>query len=423
MRVLIIGAGFGGLCLANGLQRQKSISIDVFERHTDPSQELAGYGIHIGADGKRALQACLDAATFKRFLAATTPAGSQWAFRDTRLQMLALRDDAKISGLPAQDVERRAGHRADFRDILLSGLSGREDSEKIVTVHWGKSFTHYETLPDGSVRAFFADGTTAEGDILVGADGSKSKVREQRLPKLAREPLDIVVICGRYQLEETRTRNLPALMTDGSLNNIVPYGQGWLFIASFPSAEGETGLLENYTLWAYVIPKSQTPVDAKALTPTQLRDIALAGVKDWAAPLKTVVEDADLSTVTPIILQSMPHLPSWESTNVTLLGDAIHNMTPMAGVGANIALRDAHVLTDLLIEAHFGKINIQDAIATYEEKMRGYANAAVALSRQIAEGASSTSWLARWMFHGVLRLAGMSPMVMRNTIGRGDFGE
>ncbi|KIV87199.1 hypothetical protein PV11_02761 [Exophiala sideris] len=426
MRVLIIGAGFGGLCLANGLSHQKDIEVHVFERHTDPSKELAGYGLHVGADGKRALQHCLDEESFKRFLAATTPAGSQWAFRDPQLRLVALRDDAKISGKAEEDVERRAVHRFEFRDILLKGLTADRDGARgDATVQWGKSFTHYEQLGDGRVRAHFADGTSAEGDILIGADGSKSKVREQRLPHLQREHLGIVIICGRYQLDETRTRDLPALMTDGSLNNIVPYGKGWLFVASFPSAQGEsaTDIPENYTLWAYVIPKSQTPEHAKALSPEELRDIALEGIRDWAPPLVTVVRDADLTTVAPIVLQSMPILPQWESSNVTLLGDAIHNMTPMAGVGANIALRDAHILTDLLIEAQRGNLDLLDVVRAYEHKMRAYANDAVALSRQIAEGASSDGRLDRWIFHVLLRVAHASPMVMKATIGKNAFGD
>lgn len=419
MRVLIIGAGFGGLCLANGLQKEKGIEVLVFERHADSSHELAGYGLHIGADGKRALQRCLSQQSYDQFLAIACSAGSQWAFRDTQLQLIALRDDAKISQKPESAVERRATHRGPFREVLLEGLAGSGEGK--ATVHWGKSFTHYEQLDEGRVRAHFADGTSEEGDMLIGADGSKSKVREQRLPHIQREELGIVTIVGRYQLNEARKKDLPSLMTDGSLNNIVPYGRGWLFIASF--AEVNDGSEENYTLWAYIVPKSETPIATKSLSQEQLRDIALAGVQGWASPLETVIRDGDLSTISPIVLRSMPTLPEWKSNNITLLGDAIHNMTPMAGVGANIALRDAHVLTDIIIDARQGTIEIIDALGRYESEMRGYANAAVALSREIAEGASSPWILQRWLFHGVLWLAQRSLMVMKATIGRGGFGD
>lgn len=419
MRVLIIGAGFGGLCLANGLQQEERIEVLVFERHTDASHELAGYGLHIGADGKRALQRCLSERSYQQFLAIACTAGSKWAFRDTQLQLIALRDDAKMTQKPESVVERRATHRGPFRKVLLEGLiSGAEGK---ATVLWGKAFTHYEEMEDGRVRAHFADGSNEDGDILIGADGSKSKVREQRLPYVQREDLGIVTIVGRYQLDEARKKDLPSIMTDASLNNIVPYGRGWLFIASF--AETNDGSEEDYTLWAYIVPKSETPTNTRSLSQEQLRDIALAGVKGWAAPLETVIRDGDLSTISPIILRSMPTLPQWESNNITLMGDAIHNMTPMAGVGANIALRDAHVLTDLIIEAHRGNIKIVEALGKYENEMREYANAAVALSRDIAEGASSPWLIQRWLFHGVLWLAQRSLMVMKATIGRGGFGD
>ncbi|KIW94988.1 uncharacterized protein Z519_04968 [Cladophialophora bantiana CBS 173.52] len=309
---------------------------------------------------------------------------------------------------------------------LANGLQQKKATRAIV--YWGKSFTHYEHLDGGRVRARFADSTSVERDILIGADTSKSKVREQRLSDLKQEELGIVVICGRYQLDKVRTENLPALLTDGSLNNtIVPYGKVWLFIAPFPSSEGERGPVDNYTLWAYVVPKPETPIDAKALSPSQLRDIALAGIQNWAESLVTVVREADFATVAPIVLRSMPRLTPWKTNNTSilllLLGDATYNMTPMAGVGANIAFRDAHVLTDLLIDAHRGNTSILDVIATYEDKMRHYANGAVALSRQIAEGASSSQILQRLMFHGVLRLAEASSTVMKATIGRGVSGD
>ncbi|KAK6373669.1 hypothetical protein LTS17_008162 [Exophiala oligosperma] len=447
MRVIIIGAGFGGLCLANGLlQRHRSddddmnMDIQVFERHSGPDHDLAGYGLHVDGDGKKALRHCLDGDTYRRFLAASTPAGSKWAFRGTRdLGTIAVRDDSKISGKPEEEVERRAVHRFEFRDILLKGLRKQGDEAAIgvkVQVHWGKSFVRYEEISradanangnefvNGSVRAYFQDGTSAEGDILVGADGSKSLVRQQRFPDLTREDLGIAIICGRYQLTPDRVKKLPDFMTDGSLNNIVPRGKGWLFLASFPHTEFEN-VRESYTLWAYVVPKGDVDMNTiKQMTPEKMRDLVLDGVKGWKSTelgLGRVIKDVDLTTISPIILKSMPVLPKdWNgSSKVVLLGDSIHNMTPMAGVGANVALRDAHLLTDTLVEVQNGKTNMTEAITKYEVEMKGYANAAVALSRQIAQGASSTSTVQRWAFHGLLRLAQACLLVMRHTIGRG----
>jgi 2-polyprenyl-6-methoxyphenol hydroxylase-like FAD-dependent oxidoreductase len=65
---------------------------------------------------------------------------------------------------------------------------------------------------------------------------------------------------------------------------------------------------------------------------------------------------------------------------VTLLGDAIHSMTPYRGIGANIALKDAALLCAKLAEAARGEKPVLTAIAEYEEAMREYGFAAVAAS-------------------------------------------
>ena len=90
----------------------------------------------------------------------------------------------------------------------------------------------------------------------------------------------------------------------------------------------------------------------------------------------------------------------------------------MAGIGANTALRDAALLTELLSKASGSGSSIVQAISTYENAMRDYANAAVELSRRNAEAASSSAVLQREAFRIILRLAQASAPVMRKTIGK-----
>lgn len=61
-----------------------------------------------------------------------------------------------------------------LRQVLLTGV---EDA-----VHFDKVFSRFEQHPDGTVTAFFEDGTSATGDLLVAADGANSRVRRQYLP-------------------------------------------------------------------------------------------------------------------------------------------------------------------------------------------------------------------------------------------------
>jgi 2-polyprenyl-6-methoxyphenol hydroxylase-like FAD-dependent oxidoreductase len=116
-------------------------------------------------------------------------------------------------------------------------------------------------------------------------------------------------------------------------------------------------------------------------------------------------------SVAPVSLRSMSTLQSWQPSPVTLLGDAIHNMTPMAGIGANTALRDADELRRALSDA--GPESPLERVGRYEERMRGYANEALALSTRNARNAASTRRLPRLAFRTLLKLTDVAPPVKR----------
>lgn len=113
-------------------------------------------------------------------------------FRDESLGLLSERDDALLAGKASDEVERRGIGRIELRDILLDGLSSSDKN----LVQWGKTFSRYELQDGGNIRAYFTDGAFADGDLLVGADGCQSQVREQRLPSVDRIDLGINAIAG-----------------------------------------------------------------------------------------------------------------------------------------------------------------------------------------------------------------------------------
>jgi 2-polyprenyl-6-methoxyphenol hydroxylase-like FAD-dependent oxidoreductase len=335
-------------------------------------------------------------------------------FRNTELQILAERDDAKILGATASDVERRAIGRAEFRDILLDGLDD--------VVHWGNSFVDFSRKSDGRAVVSFTDGMFKEGDVLIGADGAQSRVRKQYLPQIQRLDLGIHAIAGRCTLNDELRRTLPREIINGSLNNIVPTGKGWMFVSCWDLTSNDR--THNSTkvppdiVWAYIVPSEDDTAAISILQPSALQGFVLGGMKRWSTQLRSLVLQTDPSTISCISLKSMPFLERWEPTNVTVLGDAIHNMTPMAGVGANTALRDAELLTDLLSHAALGTMEVETAIGFYEERMRAYANEAVSVSKRNAVSASFGRGIQRWGFRMLLKAAQASPLVMRETLGR-----
>ena len=171
---MIIGGGLGGLCLAQGL-RQAGISAAVYERDQSPMSRHHGYRISLKATGAGALRECLPANLFGLAVATSIRAATRMVFLDEQLR--------PRFGRPLHHDPPGPGgfgvNRLTLREILLAGIEAC----------FGKTFTECSPAPDGRVIARFADGTSAAGDLLVGADGTGSAVRRQLLPDAAVDEL------------------------------------------------------------------------------------------------------------------------------------------------------------------------------------------------------------------------------------------
>ena len=130
-------------------------------------------------------------------------------------------------------------------------------------------------------------------------------------------------------------------------------------------------------LCAIVARRDALPPDAHDLDGPGLQRVVGALIEDWHPDLRRVVADADPdSSWLGSHAASVPVTP-WKSTNVTLLGDAIHAMPPVGGLGGNTALRDARLLCRTLGAVHRGEAPLVPAIHGYEAEMLDYGFAAV----------------------------------------------
>jgi 2-polyprenyl-6-methoxyphenol hydroxylase-like FAD-dependent oxidoreductase len=412
MKVLIAGAGLGGLCLAHGL-RQDGVDVQVLERRPTPADQPSSYGIHLNANGLGALHACLPAANWEQLAASAVPARDIVRFYDQQLKTLAVLDHEAPGNTADPITQRRAISRGALRDALLLGLNTQTRGAADV-VQWGRAFAGYEPAPDGRVTARCADGSQVTADLLVGADGSNSRVRAQRLPGLGRQELGIINIAGRVPLTPEIAAQVPGPLVDGAVNNVVPSGPGWMFVSTW-HADSPGAAAPSFAVWAWAAARSSYPADIDNFAPQQLRDLVSGQISGWSPALRRLVAATDPATVSAVPLRTMPALGAWQPSNVTLLGDAIHNMTPMAGIGANTALRDADHLRRALTAP--GAAGTVDRVGSYEEQMRGYANQALALSTRNARSAASTERLPRLAFRTVLRIAEAMPPVKRKIFG------
>ncbi|WP_220447775.1 FAD-dependent oxidoreductase [Nonomuraea diastatica] len=420
--IAIIGGGIGGLCLAQGL-RKAGLDVTVHERDRTPADRLQGYRVHIDPHGARALHACLPAHLWEAFLGTTGRGGQDFGFLTERLNLLALLETPK-AGDPADD--HHSVSRITLRQVLLSGLDD--------VVRFGKTYERYEKLPNGRIRLFFADGTSEDADIVVAADGGNSRVREQHLPHAKRVNTGIITVAGKFPLTDATRKRLAPRLADGPNTFIPPRGMG-LFTAphdlgepvtygGIGATEQEDALMDNtssYILWAFGATAGRFPTNISEMSGAQLKDTVAGMISSWHPDLRRLVGMTDPDTVTLLPIRTSIPIDPWPASTITFIGDAIHSMTPMRGIGANTALRDARLLcgelTGALTEARANGLtgglsgggDAVAAIARYETRMREYGFAAVRDSLRSAEQFIGDSRVARMGFKSFLRLVQRLP--------------
>ncbi len=120
----------------------------------------------------------------------------------------------------------------------------------------------------------------------------------------------------------------------------------------------------------------------EALDGAALGQVVLDLTRGWHRDLRGLVALGEPAETFYLAIRTSVPIEHWETTNVTLLGDAIHSMSPAGGSGANTALLDAGLLCADLVAASLGRRPLLKAIRDYEERMVGYGFEAVRASQQ-----------------------------------------
>ncbi|MBV9628697.1 MAG: FAD-dependent monooxygenase, partial [Xanthobacteraceae bacterium] len=366
--VLIIGGGVGGLTLAQGLKRS-GISAAVYERDRTPTDRLQGYRVHISPTGSSGLHECMAPELFDIF--DRTCGSPNNAVRFFTEQMHELLSFERELVQPTDPIARhRSASRITLRQVLLAGLDN---------VQFGKTFSRYEERDD-QIIAHFEDGSSARGDVLVAADGGGSRVRRQFLPQARRIETGVAAIAGKIFLDTARDRIARPLLDGISL--VAARGGYGLFVAiqeinggaigSFgandPAFAGAGNLFENtrsYLMWALSAKRAKFGIpDLESADAPALAAAASRPMTRWAHAFRDLVDLSDPSTLTCLSIRTSIPVAPWHTGRVTLLGDAIHAMTPYRGVGANVAIKDAVRLKRALTAG--SKRDLIEAIRAYE---------------------------------------------------------
>jgi 2-polyprenyl-6-methoxyphenol hydroxylase-like FAD-dependent oxidoreductase len=374
----------------------------------------------------RALFACLPRPLRDAFVATSVALPGGIGFRTERLRELLTVSRHALVGGSSDPADGQYGvSRVVLRTLLLAGLDD--------VVRFGARFERYDLGDDGRVTAHFADGSTATGDVLVGADGAGSRVRMQYLPHAERIDTDAASVAGRLPLTPATRSWLPAHLTDGMTLVMPPRGPS-LFTSAFTGRQqltaavhrgldlGAIGLdagrlpddLDDYLLWAVIGHHRTIPTDGDDRDGVAARALAAQVVRGWHPALPRMVAETDPATVRSMRFKRSSLVDPWPGSPVVLLGDAVHNMPPVGGLGANTALRDAAELSARLLAVRH-RDGLVPAVAAYEAPMREYGFGAVRDATDNTRRAISSNPVARRTGRAWLRLCRALPPLRRRT--------
>jgi FAD-dependent urate hydroxylase len=260
---------------------------------------------------------------------------------------------------------------------------------------YGKRLADAEVRPDGGVAARFEDGTEADGDLLIGADGIHSRVRRIIDPAAPEARYIPVLNIGGFAGGMT----VPA--EPGTFRMV--FGKRAFFgYAVHPSGE---------IWWFANPPRPDEPSRA---------ELAAIGTGQWRKMLIDLFEEDDTPAVeiinrTPGELSGwstydLPSVPTWHKGPMIVVGDAAHATAPSSGQGASMAIEDAVVLATCLRDLP----GTGQAFALYERLRRRR------VERIVAHGARTSNSKAAGTVGRVLRNL-MMPMILKRVANGGSL--
>lgn len=339
--VLIVGAGIAGPVAAMALQRA-GFTAAIYEAYPAPATD-AGAWLSVAVNGLDALRIV---GVHEKVRAVGFPSHNIQFMSGTGKPLGVL----PLGGALADGTVTHTMKRADLHRVLYEEALGRG----IEIVH-DKRLVAAEKTPAGGGIARFRDGSTAMGDLLIGADGLHSATRtliDAAAPKPRYTGIQVV---GGY-LDVAAIAAKHADVSGLPLGDYRMMFGRHAFFAYTRTPDDE--------LWWFANPPSRVELSRERL--------AAIDTAEWKARLFRLFEhdkgparDIIAGTQGPLIgtnQYDLPSVPTWSRLPMIIIGDAAHAIAPSAGQGASMAIEDAIVLAKCLRDAS----GAAEAVAAYE---------------------------------------------------------
>jgi len=362
LRVVIAGAGVGGLALAHTLQNNPKIDVTVLEK-TDEFKRFGG-PIQLASNALRVLDEMCRKDTYESIMSRFTFTGDKEngikdGIRDEWYAKFDLATPAESRNMPYTGVIERP----DLQEIFLSSLP--KD-----TVQNGDGISSYEVASNGAVHVKLESGKVVEGDVLVGADGIWSAVRASMRDEPVRGDGSGVsysgysVFAGELDYDS---------FDHGEVGYKVYIGPGQYFVIT----DIGNGRYQWYAFLARA-PGSAASEEKPDGSSIFLQNIFNGWSKDIHHILKATkeneIEQRDLYDRPPSVMKD------WSSGPTVLLGDAVHAMMPNLGQGGCQAIEDSFVLKQQL-EGLTARSDVTDSLKKYKSRRLVRSAAVQGLSR------------------------------------------
>jgi len=306
-RILIVGGGIGGLTAAIALRR-RGFAPELVERAA--SWRAIGTGIVIQPNAMKLLRE-LEVASH---LEAAGAAVRWFQFLNRKGEILCEIDLTELWSSVGSGV---AIERGELQKALLREVDGAR-------CRLGVAVTSLSQR-EGSVSVGFSDGTSANYDLVIGADGIGSTVRALAIGAIA------LRYCGQAAwraIAPIRRKNADEIQ--------FWLGEGSFFTTYAVSAERTYGC-------AYVAEAAPSHASVEKRL-TRFRDC----FADFGEPVRAFLESLTHDDQIHCSALESVELPKWRKDRVLLIGDAAHASSPMMGQGGCMAVEDAAVLAELL---------------------------------------------------------------------------
>lgn len=362
LRVLIAGAGVGGLALAKTLSKNPKMQVTVLER-TDEFKRFGG-PIQLASNALQVLKE-MDEGVYNKIMDKFTFTGDKMngikdGIRDEWYAKFDLASPAEARNMPYTGVIERPDLQQIYLDALPKGM-----------VKNGDGVVKYETNANGyGVKAVLESGQVVEGDVLLGADGIWSAVRATMRDEPIRGDGSGVTYSGYTVFAGELNYDS---FDNGQVGYKVYIGPSQYFVIT----DIGNGRYQWYAFLAKPAgsaAKEEKPDGSSAY----LQNVFTGWSKDIHHILKATqeheIEQRDLYDRPPSVMKA------WTKGNVALLGDSVHAMMPNLGQGGCQAIEDAYVIAEELASAT-SRDEIESKLKSYRRRRLVRSAAVQGLSR------------------------------------------